>query len=122
MKTKVLISAFVLMVSALFVLNHMKTDLSGKVQDFEGMGIMLSSLEIYSNDQEEKLIKSTMTNIDGSFEIKDLKPGEYKLVVNTPGFEKKVQTVKLDRLFKQDLGVIKIDGNVVTLPPVVIFG
>ncbi|MET3731084.1 carboxypeptidase-like regulatory domain-containing protein [Moheibacter stercoris] len=122
MKTKVLISAFVLMVSALFVLNHMKTNLSGKVQDFEGMGIMLSSLEIYSNDQEEKLIKSTMTNIDGSFEIKDLKPGEYKLVVNTPGFEKKVQTVKLDRLFKQDLGVIKIDGNVVTLPPVVIFG
>ena len=100
----------------------MKTDLSGKVQDFEGMGIMLSSLEIYSNGKEEKLIKSTMTNIDGSFEIKDLKPGEYKLVVNTPGFEKKVQTVKLDRLFKQDLGVIKIDGNVVTLPPVVIFG
>lgn len=122
MKTKVLISAFVLMVSALFVLNHMKTNLSGKVQDFEGMGIMLSSLEIYSNDQEEKLIKSTMTNIDGSFEIKDLKPGEYKLVVNTPGFEKKVQKVKLNRKFKQNLGIIKVDGNVVTLPAVVIFG
>lgn len=122
MKTKVLISAFVLMVSALFVLNQIKTDLSGKVQDFEGMGIMLSSLEIYSNDQEEKLIKSTMTNIDGSFEIKDLKPGEYKLVVKTPGFEKKVQKVKLNRKFKQNLGVIKVDGNVVTLPPVVIFG
>ena len=122
MKTKVLISAFVLVVSALFALKQMKTDLSGKVQDFEGMGIMLSSLEIYSNGKEEKLIKSTMTNIDGSFEIKDLKPGEYKLVVNTPGFEKKVQKVKLNRKFKQNLGIIKVDGNVVTLPAVVIFG
>lgn len=122
MKTKFLISALVLVVAALFAFNQIKTDLTGKVQDYEGMGIVLSSLEIYSNDQEEKLIKSTMTNIDGSFEIKDLRPGEYKLVVNTSGFEKKVQKVKLNRQFKQDVGVIKIDGNIVTLPPVVIFG
>ena len=122
MKTKLLISAVILMVVTLFAINHMKTDLVGKVQDYEGMGIMLSSLEIYTEEDGDKLVQSTMTKIDGSFELKDLKPGEYKLVVNTPGFEKKVQKVKLQNSFKNDLGIIKIDGNVITLPPVVIFG
>jgi hypothetical protein len=122
MKTNILISAFVLVVTALFAFNNLKTDLTGKVQDYEGMGIMFSSLEIYTNDEEAKLIQATTTDVDGSFEMKKLSPGEYKLVVKTPGFEKKVQTVKLTRKFKNNLGTIKVDGNVVTLPAVVIFG
>lgn len=120
MKTKVLISAFVLVVAALFAFTNTKTDLTGKVQDYEGMGIMFSSLEIY--DENAKLIQSATTDIDGSFEMKKLVPGEYKLIVKTPGFEKKVQTITLGRKAKTNLGTIKIDGNVVTLPAVVIFG
>lgn len=122
MKTKVLISAFLVIVAAFFAFNNFKTDLTGKIQDYEGMGIMFSSLEIYTNDENQKLIQSTYTDVDGSFEMKNLRPGEYKLIVSTPGFEKKVQTFKLNRKSKNNIGTIKIDGNVITLPALVIFG
>jgi|SRR5690606_19931120 len=120
MKTKVLIAAVFVVVSSLFMWNTNKTVLTGMVQDDDGQAIVFSTLEIYSAD-EEKLVETTLSDIEGKFKISDLTPGEYKLIIKSPGFEEKVERVKLSSRKENNIGSIKVSGNVVTLPPAIIY-
>lgn len=121
MKIQVLIAGLVLMVSALFIGNGKTMSLKGKIQDYAGMGIVFSSLEIYAKDAGNQLVYKTETSLDGDFTLNNLRPGIYEMVIKAPGFDDKVQTLDLTKK-TEDLGVIKLDGNVITLRPAVIYG
>ena len=121
MKTKVLITGLALMVAFSFLVSGKKTGLTGKIQDYSGMGIVLGTLEIYTKDAGHKLVSSVETGLNGEFTLSDLAPGLYELVIQVPGFEQKTQTIDVTPETKS-LGVINLEGNVITLDPVVIYG
>jgi len=121
MKVKVLITGLALVLAASFLVSGKKTDLTGKIQDYSGMGIVLGTLEIYTKDAGHQLISSVETGLNGEFTLNDLTPGLYELVIQVPGFEKKIQTIDVTPE-TENLGVINLEGNVITLAPVVIYG
>ncbi len=121
MKIQILITGLVLAFSTLLWESGKTTSLTGKIQDYSGKGIVLGSLEIYTTGEAHNLVYSAETDLNGSFALNDLIPGVYKMVIKVPGFEDKVQKLHLTNEAK-DMGVIKLDGNVITLDTAVIYG
>ncbi len=122
MKTKAFLTAVVLVVASFFVLTGNKSELKGKIQDYSGVGILFSTLEVYKvGGIEGQLVYKAITNINGEFELPDLVPGDYKLVIKAEGFEDKIQFVQLGKNDK-NIGSIQLDGNVITLNPLLIYG
>lgn len=121
MKTTAIITGIILAVSTVFMLTENKSDLTGKIQDYSGVGILFSSLEVYNIGVEGQLVYKAITNINGEFELPDLVPGKYKVVVKAEGFEDSIQIVELSGKNK-NLGNIKLEGNIITLSPAIIYG
>ena len=122
MKTKAFFTVVVLLIASLFMVAGNKSDLKGKIQDYSGVGILFSTLEVYKlGGVEGQLVYKAMTNINGEFELPDLGAGEYKLVIKAEGFEDKVQFVKLSGK-DENIGSIRLDGDVITLNPAIIYG
>lgn len=121
MKIKVLITGLVLVFSVIFLLSGKTISLTGKIQDYSGKGIVFGTLKIYTNDAEQKLIYETETDLNGSFALNDVIPGVYKMVIDVPGFEGKTKTLRLSNK-KNNLGTIKLEGNVIMLDTAVIYG
>ena|SRR5690606_659904 len=121
MKIQKLILSIVLVFTVMFMLNGNKPDLTGKIQDYAGNGILFSTLEVYKMGVENQLVYKALTGLNGEFELPDLIPGKYKILIKSPGFEDKVQIIELPHQ-DQNLGVIQLDGNVITLSPAVIYG
>ena len=122
MKTKAFFTAVALFITAFFVVSGNKSDLTGKIQDYSGVGILFSTLEVYKvGGVEGQLVYKAITNMNGEFELPNLGAGEYKLVIKADGFEDKVQFVKLTGK-DENMGSIRLDGNVITLNPAIIYG
>lgn len=121
MKTKALLTAVVLVLASIFVVTSNTSELKGKIQDYSGVGILFSTLEVYKVGVEGQLVYKAITNINGEFELPDLVPGDYKLVIKAQGFEDKIQFVQLGKEDK-NIGSIRLDGNVITLNPLLIYG
>ena len=121
MKTKAFFTAVALFITAFFVVTGNKSDLTGKIQDYSGVGILFSTLEVYKIGVESQLVYKAITNINGEFELPNLGAGEYKLVIKAEGFEDKVQFVKLSGK-DENMGSIQLDGDVITLNPAIIYG
>lgn len=121
MKIQKLILGLVLIFAVVFMVNGNKSDLTGKIQDYSGKGILFSTLEVYKIGMENQLVYKALIGINGEFELPNLIPGEYKLVIKSPGFEDRIQIVLLNGK-DRDLGAIQLDGNVITLSPAIIYG
>lgn len=122
MKTKAFFTVVVLSIATLLMVAGNKSDLKGKIQDYSGVGILFSTLEVYKlGGVEGQLVYKAMTNINGEFELPDLGAGEYKLVIKAEGFEDKVQFVKLSGK-DENIGSIRLEGDVITLNPAIIYG
>lgn len=122
MKTKAFFTVVVLLIASLFMVAGNKSDLKGKIQDYSGVGILFSTLEVYKlGGVEGQLICKAITNINGEFELPDLGAGEYKLVIKAEGFEDKVQFVKLSGK-DENIGSIRLEGDVITLNPAIVYG
>lgn len=105
----------------LFIAHPNKADLTGKIQNYSGVGILFTTLEVYKATGDNELAYREVTDFDGGFRLKNLKPGEYKLVIKADGFDEKVQYVSLTRRDK-NLGVIHLNGSVILLEPLTIYG
>jgi len=121
MKTKAFLTAVVLVLASLFVVTNNTSELKGKIQDYSGVGILFSTLEVYKVGVEGQLVYKAITDINGEFELPDLVPGDYKLIIKAQGFEDKVQFVQLGNRDK-NLGSIRLEGHVITLNPLLIYG
>jgi|SRR5690606_36435324 len=121
MKIQKLIAGLVLVFAIMFMVHENKSDLTGKIQDYSGQGILFSTLEVYKMGVENQFVYKVFTGLNGEFELPNLIPGEYKLVIKSPGFEDRVQIVRLNGK-DRDLGAIQLDGNVITLSPAIIYG
>ena len=111
----------VLAFAAILMLNGNKSDLTGKIQDYAGNGILFTTLEVYKMGVENQLVYKALTGLNGEFELPDLNPGKYKILIKSPGFEERVEIVELTHK-DRNLGTIQLEGNVITLSPAVIHG
>lgn len=121
MKTTGLITGIVLVLTSIFMMNDTRSELKGKIQDYSGVGILFSTLEVYKLGAESQLIYKAITNINGEFELPELVPGNYKVVIKAEGFEDRVEFVSLSGKDK-NMGSIEMEGNVVLLSPAIIYG
>lgn len=121
MKTTGLITGIVLVLTSIFMMNDTRSELKGKIQDYSGVGILFSTLEVYKLGAESQLIYKAITNINGEFELPELVPGNYKVVIKAEGFEDRVEFVSLSGKDK-NMGAIELKGNVVLLSPAIIYG
>jgi len=120
MKNKNLILVILCVMGILFIAHPNKADLTGKIQNYSGVGILFTTLEVYKATGDNELVYREMTDFNGGFRLKNLKPGEYKLVIKADGFDEKVQYVSLTRRDK-NLGVIHLNGSVILLEPLTIY-
>lgn len=109
----------VLAFAAMLMLNGNKSDLTGEIQDYAGNGILFTTLEVYKMGVENQLVYKALTGLNGEFELPDLIPGKYKILIKSPGFEERVEIVELTHK-DQNLGTIQLEGNIITLSPAVI--
>ncbi len=121
MKTTGLIAGIVLMLTTVFMVTGNKSELTGKIQDYSGVGILFSTLEIYKIGAESHLIYKAFTDINGEFVMPKLAPGEYKLVIKAEGYDDKVEFVHLSGQDK-NIGSVKLNGNIILLDPAIIYG
>ncbi len=121
MKTTGLIAGIVLVLTSIFMTNNTQAELKGKIQDYSGMGILFSTLEVYKLGAESQLVYKTLTNFNGEFELPELVPGNYKVIIKAEGFEDRVEFVSLSGKDK-NMGSIEMEGNVVLLSPAIIYG
>ncbi len=121
MKIQGLISGLVLMGAIMLLANEKKANLTGRIQDNSGFGIMSGSLEVYTKDAEHKLVYTTATEENGTFILSHLEPGEYEFIVKAQGFEDKIQVLKVEAN-SSDLGIITLDENFISLEEAVIYG
>ncbi|WP_372643914.1 carboxypeptidase regulatory-like domain-containing protein, partial [Ancylomarina sp.] len=74
------------------------------------------------NKEKSKLIDGTITNKDGFFEIKKLKPGNYYIEVSFIGYEKKIVHDIAIRNYQREtkLDIIKLNHSTKALHEVVV--
>lgn len=121
MKIQKLILGVALLVIILVMVIGNKCNLTGTVQDHSGKGIVFSTLEVYKVGKEKKPVEEIFTDFNGDFEVKGLRPGSYKLIIKSPGFEEKTEVVRMTGKDKK-LKTIHLKGDVVLLNPVIIYG
>lgn len=121
MKMQKLISGVVFMFAVILLANETKTNLTGKVEDNSGFGIISGSLEIYSKDENCKLVSTIKTSENGTFTLGNLTEGEYEVVAKAQGFDDTIHTVKIKKT-SSDLGTIKLIENDIALEEAVIYG
>ena len=121
MKTTGLIAGLVLALTSIFMMSNTEAELKGKIQDYSGMGILFSTLEVYKLGAESQLVYKTITNFNGEFELPELVPGNYKVVIKAEGYEDRIEFVSLSGKDK-NMGSIEMEGNIVLLSPAIIYG
>lgn len=121
MKTTGLITVLVLVLTSIFMMNGNKSELKGKIQDYSGVGILFSTLEVYKLGAESQLVYKAFTNLNGEFELPELVPGNYKVVIRAEGYEDRIEFVSISGEDK-NMGSIEMKGNVVILSPAIIYG
>lgn len=121
MKIQELILSVVLLFAVIMMVRNNNCNLTGTIQDPYGKGIVFSTLEVYKEGKQPKLVEEVFTDFNGDFKLKGLNPGTYKLVIKSPGFEEKTAKVRLTNK-NNKLKTIQLEGNVVLLDPVIIFG
>src|SRR5690625_7392045 len=89
MKIQKLILSVVLLFAVIMMVRNNNCNLTGTIQDPYGKGIVFSTLEVYKEGKQPKLVEEVFTDFNGEFELKGMKPGTYKLVIKSPGFEEK---------------------------------
>lgn len=75
----------------------------------------------YYNSKKEKV---TLTDVNGNYDLNDLKPGVYKLVFEKDGFQKIIRdkvTIKQDEGFQLNIEMEETTGDFQILPGVVVF-
>ncbi len=77
--------------------------ITGKVQDSDGQALSFSTIMFF---QDTSLIKGTISQEDGSFEL-DLEPGQYALKISYVGFEEYEQAISA--VEDTELGMINLN-------------
>lgn len=121
MKIQGLISGLVLMCAIVILAKENKTGLKGKIQDESGFGIISGSLEIYSKNENCKLVSTITTSENGTFTLANLADGEYEIVANAKGFDQKIETLKVNQT-SYELGTITLKEDDIALEEAVIYG
>lgn len=88
----------------------------GKVVDKTNrLPVEFANIAIYTTNGE--LIKGGITNIEGEFSIKNIKPGEYVLIAKFIGYdETKISNLLITtEARKFDLGIIELNNNIAEL-------
>jgi hypothetical protein len=111
----------VLMLAIVLLAGERTTSFDGKIQDNSGIGIMLSSLEVYTTGINSKLVYTATTGLNGKFTLNGLKREKYKIKISAPGFEDRIAFVDLSKNTGQP-AVFQLNGNVITLDTVMIYG
>lgn len=94
-------------------------NISGKVTDVSQLTLSFVNVLVYNTDAETPL-KGTTSDEDGSFVIKDLEAGTYKLNFSYMGYEEMAQTIELSS--NKNLGIIVLKENSQMLDETVVIG
>lgn len=121
MKIQNLISGVVFMSAIVLLANGNKTNLTGKIQDESGFGIISSTVEIYDKNLNHQLIYKGDSQENGTYSLANLKPGEYQIIVKAKGFDDKVENIKIEKT-SSDLGTIILCEDDISLNEAVIYG
>jgi len=111
MKIQKLILSVVLLFAVIMMVRNNNCNLMGTIQDPYGKGIVFSTLEVYKESKQPKLVEEVFTDFNGDFKLKGL----------NPRFEEKTAKIRLTNKHNK-LKTIQLKGNVVLLDPVIIFG
>ncbi|MGZ2371497.1 outer membrane beta-barrel protein [Ancylomarina sp. YFZ004] len=96
--------------------------INGTIKDINSNeAIEYATVSVFTNDKS-KLVDGTITNKDGFFEIKKLKPGNYYIEVSFIGYEKKMVPNIAIRNYQKEtkLDIIKLNHSTKALHEVVV--
>lgn len=121
MKVQSLISVLVLTCAIMLLASEKGSVLTGQIQDGSGFGLTSGSVEVYTKDAKHKLVHTALTDESGNYQLPQLPAGDYQIVVKSQGYEDKIQDVNIKDT-SNNLGVITLEDNFITLEEAVIYG
>ncbi|AZI24110.1 TonB-dependent receptor [Pedobacter sp. G11] len=115
----VVISIFIGLLSKAY---GQSTSISGIVQDTTSLKRLAYASVSVLNAKDSILVSFDWTKSDGSFNIRNLKPGNFLLLISCPDYADYVQRVSIDNKNASDLGTIKLQPLAKLLAEVTIKG
>ncbi len=100
------------------ILTAQDFSVSGKVKDAENAPLSFVNVLAYSTEPET-LINGTTTDEDGSFILKDLPSGNYKITFSYIGFEDNTKTLELSS--NKNLGIVILEEGSEMLDETVVY-
>ena len=116
---KKLLSLFIFVLFPIFIFAQQAT-IKGSVVDTLEKRKLKNSSVLLIRSKDSILVKTIRTNTNGEFELKNLKKGDYSLLISYPRMADFIRDIKLTDTSRINLGAIHMESKTFLLNEVVI--